>query len=129
MEQRNPFGHVDLRVKNLKESIAFYRELLHSLGFPDERGDKTWHAFDAPGQRPVAPWVVLIESPDHLPNANRLAFWVAGRGEVDSIGALLQRIDATIESGPRTVEYSPTYYAVFFRDPSGNPLEVYTRSD
>jgi hypothetical protein len=33
-------------------------------------------------------------------------------------------------SGPRACpEYSPTYYAVFFADTSGNKLEIYHREN
>ena len=30
-------------------------------------------------------------------------------------------------SGPKPMPYGPGYYAAYFADPSGNPLEVYVR--
>ena len=43
----------------------------------------------------------------------------------DEIAALALEAGARNMSGPRACpEYSPTYYAAFFDDPSGNPLEI-----
>ena len=32
-------------------------------------------------------------------------------------------------SGPKSMPYSPGYYASFFADPSGNLLEIYVRPE
>ena len=54
-----------------------------------------------------------------------MAFWVESREEVDRIAQLLREAGANDLSGPKLMpEYLPTYYAVFFADPWGNPLEV-----
>ena len=68
---------------------------------------------------------VIIHDPDHLPNANRVAFWVESRDEVDRLARVVRSAGARNVSGPKDMpEYTPTYYAVFFEDPWGNPLEV-----
>jgi len=122
---RNPFGHIDLRVRDLDAARAFYARLLPPLGFTRFDDDESWPTWSAEGERPSAPFFGVTRDPSHVPNANRIAFWVGSREEVDRIGALLREIDAQIESGPRLVaEYTGRYYAVFFRDPGGNCLEV-----
>jgi len=127
---RNPFGHVDLRVRSREEARAFYSALMPALGFPRVFEGQHFTCYAAAGSLPSAPWVGFVEAPDHVPNANRLAFWAEAREQVDRIGALLVELGAAIESGPRACpEYSASYYAVFFADPSGNRLEVVHRTD
>ena len=127
---RNPFGHVDVRVPDRAAGRAFYSRLLSALGFESERTDPTWDCFVGAGSLPSAPFLALTEDPEHRPNDNRVAFWAEDPAAVDRVGALLHELGATIESGPRACpEYSASYYAVFFRDPGGNALEVYYRVD
>lgn len=122
----NPFGHIDLRVRDLEAALPLYSELMPAVGFPGRREGEGWVTFVGEGEQPGRPFIWMSEEPAHLGNANRTAFWVATRADVDRVAALLGEVGATIESGPRDCpEYWPTYYAVFFRDPSGNALEVY----
>lgn len=127
---RNPFGHVDLRVPSLEEAFPFYEKVLGALGFGRAFHGETWKVFAAEGDLPWAPFFSLAQEEDHRPNANRIAFWVPAREEVDRVGAVVREAGGRIESGPRPCpEYSSTYYAIFFEDPCGNPLEVYHRTD
>ena len=120
----NRFQHVDIRVTDLAAAHAFYSKLLPELGLTVET-TSTFKCFDAGGQRPQSPWFGFIEDKAHRPNANRIAFWAESREEVDRLAALAREAGAHIESGPRDCpEYSATYYAVFFKDPSGNCLEI-----
>jgi len=126
---RNPFGHIDLRVASMEDALPFYRRLLPALGFAHTHDSDEWKVFSAGGDLPSAAFVAITEGPDHRPNDNRIAFWVWSRDEVDRIAGILEEVDAEIESGPRECpEYSPSYYAVFFRDPSGNRLEIVHRT-
>ena len=126
---RNPYGHIDLRVRDMGAALPFYERLLPALGFPRPWLGPTWKVFAAPGELPSAPFFSITEEPDHQANANRVAFWAGSREEVDRIGTLLRELAADIESGPRECpEYRGEYYAVFFRDPSGNRLEVVYRA-
>jgi catechol 2,3-dioxygenase-like lactoylglutathione lyase family enzyme len=126
----NPFGHVDLRVREIGPAQSFYGELLPALGFSKACHGTLWKVFATPGELPSAAFFAITELAGHQPNGNRIAFWVADRANVDRIGELLARLGAEIESGPRACpEYSASYYAVFFRDPSGNRLEVVHRTD
>lgn len=66
------------------------------------------------------------EDREHRPNRNRIAFWADSRERVDELAAQLARIGAVAIENPNFV--SETYYAVYFNDPSGNPLEICYRS-
>ena len=121
----NRFQHVDLRVRDLAEAIDFYSKLLPALGFHREESSPAWTVFQAEGDPAMAPWFAFTPDPDHRPNANRIAFRGDSREEVDRLAALALEAGARNMSGPRACpEYSPTYYAAFFDDPSGNPLEI-----
>ncbi len=121
----NPFGHVDLRVNDRARAKAFYGTLLPELGFTEfHRGEK-FDTFSAPGEPPFKPWVGYVEDKAHKPNGNRLAFAVATRAEVDRIAEVAVAAGALAVSGPKPMpEYDAGYYAVFFDDPFGNPLEI-----
>ena len=126
----NPFGHIDLRVASMAHALPFYAALMPVLGFATESHDERWKCFDADGVPPDQAFVAITESPGHIANENRIAFWAPGRDDVDRVAGILRDGGAHIESGPRACpEYSESYYAVFFRDPSGNRLEVYFRTD
>jgi len=59
---------------------------------------------------------------DHRPNKIRIAFWTDSNAMVDKLAAELKKIGAQNIEGP--LFESDGYYAVFFEDPSGNPLEI-----
>ncbi len=126
---RNPFGHVDLRVRSLDEALPFYEALLPELGFVHCYHGATWKIWGAgtDADLPGAAYFGITESPGHVLNENRIAFWVTGPAEVDRIAALLEEAEARDVSGPKRMPYGPDYYAVLFEDPSGNRLEIYHR--
>ena len=123
---QNPFSHVDLRVPDLEAGVAFYQTLLPEMGFSKYEGGQVFRSWTLPeGAGPRRPWFGITEDRAHQPNGNRIAFQVESRAEVDRIAALLEPANARAISGPKSMpDYSPTYYAVFFEDPWGNPLEV-----
>lgn len=124
----NPFNHVDLRVRDLAEAWSFYSRLLPALGFDERWEGPEWRGFSAPGTPPDRAGFGITEDPDHRPNANRIAFWVESRERVDAIAELVRQSGARTVSGPKACpEYTPSDYAVFFEDPSGNRLEVVHR--
>jgi catechol 2,3-dioxygenase-like lactoylglutathione lyase family enzyme len=125
----NRFGHIDLRVSEMDSALPFYAALLPALGFSHEYHGEDWKVWAAEGTLPSAAYFAVIEDRGHVPNANRIAFWAASREEVDSAAAIARAAGAIIESGPRECpEYDPSYYAVFFQDPSGNRLEIVYRT-
>ena len=121
----NPLGHIDLRVHDREIAKAFYSALLPELGFTEFERGKNFDSFLGPGEPPFRPWVGYVEDPDHRPCGNRIAFAVASRAEVDRIAAVIVAAGGLNMSGPKPMpEYDAGYYAVFFDDPFGNPLEI-----
>lgn len=121
----NPFQHVDIRVSDMDQARRFYGALLPALGFGTSSVGEHFHCFNAEGEPPWQPWFGFTEDRDHRPNANRIAFAAASREEVDRLAAVASAAGALKMSGPRACpEYSATYYAAFFDDPCGNPLEI-----
>lgn len=126
----NPFSHIDLRVTEIETAMQFYQALLPALGFRREYHGEQWKVFASEDPLPRTPYFAFTEDPNHQPNANRIAFWVESRDTVDRIAGILKTAGATITGGPQLYqEYSTSYYAVYFHDPSGNRLEVVHRTD
>lgn len=125
----NPFGHVDLRVADLGAALAFYDALLPALGFTERHHGEEWKVWATTDPLPGTAYFAVTEAPGHLPNENRIAFWVPSSDEVDRIAGIVRRAGAGEMSGPKEMPYGPGYYAAFFADPSGNLLEVYVRPE
>jgi len=115
------FDHIDLRVPRLAEVAGFYETLLPSLGFSRRVAIPGWLQFEA-ANGTMSEFFGVTESPTHVPNENRVAFWAASAAEVDRIAEVSVRAGARNREGP--MDYEPGYYAVFFEDPCGNRLEV-----
>lgn len=125
-------GHLILNVKNFEQSELFYDKLLTEIGFkidPVDEGDfgkmksykqgehNLWIRFDS--QKESKPFV-RDTGLDHL------AFQLKSESEVDKVYELFKKINAKITREPKKYpEYTDTYYAFYFRDPNGIPLEVY----
>ncbi len=121
----NPFQHIDLRVRDRAEAREFYARLLPALGLTREENGKNFTCFHGTGEPPGRPWFGFTEDPAHQANGNRIAFVAASPEEVDRLAALAVAAGAVGMSGPKACpDYSPTYYAAFFDDPSGNALEI-----
>ncbi len=115
------FDHVDLRVPKLADVTAFYEALLPALGFSKKVAVEGWLQFGAAGDT-ATEFFGITESPAHVPNENRIAFWAESRADVDRLAELAAQIGARNIEGP--MDYEAGYYAVFFEDPCGNRLEV-----
>ena len=125
----NPFSHIDLRVNSLERALPFYEQLLPALGFTRPFHGPVWKVFAGPGELPSAPYFGITEDAAHVPNANLVGFWAASREDVDRIARLVEANGGKINDGPRQFPISPTYYAVYFEDPSGNKYEYVHRLD
>jgi catechol 2,3-dioxygenase-like lactoylglutathione lyase family enzyme len=115
------YDHIDLRVPHLAGVTSFYEKLLPALGFTRDVRVEGWLQFEAAGAD-ITEFFGVTESAGHVPNENRIAFWVESVSEVDRLAEVARRADARNVEGP--MQYEPGYYAVFFEDPSGNRLEV-----
>lgn len=127
--ERMIFDHIDLRVRSIAEATPFYDVVMPAVGLNHKReiGDHVLY-YRKRGKVP-AECIVLFEDPMHEPTRTCTAFYAATYEEVDQAAEKLKDAAGArdIEGPMRCPEYSETYYAVFFRDPSGNRLEVVCR--
>lgn len=124
----NRFGHVDLRVPDLAAAAAFYDALMPALGYTATYHSPEWRGYATTDALPAAAYLAVTEAKDHVPNANRLAFWAADDAEVDRLAAIARAAGARDFEAPEMMPYGPTpYYAAYFADPGGNRLEIYCR--
>lgn len=117
--------HVALAVRDIRESVAFYRafggfEVVHER-HDDETGSAVVWLSDL--TRPFV--VVLIQNgePVHrLAGSNHLGVSLPSRAEVDAV-ADRARAGGVLELGPTDSGYPVGYWAII-RDPDGHQLEV-----
>ncbi len=119
------YDHIDLRVTRLAEVAHFYEVLLPALGFTRNARVKGWLQFEA-ADNDITEFFGVTESPDHITNQTRIAFWAESVSEVDRLAEVAKHAGACNVEGP--LHYEPGYYAVFFEDPCGNRLEVCHRT-
>src|SRR5437764_15260438 len=80
---RRCFDHVDLRVRSLAEARPFYEVLLPALGFTRDVKIEGWLQYEAAGTDDGTEFVGITESPPHVANECRIAFWADSMREVD----------------------------------------------
>jgi catechol 2,3-dioxygenase-like lactoylglutathione lyase family enzyme len=132
--------HLDLVVTDLDRSLEFYGELLAPLGWTrtmsiaGERGERVVYLGGELPNRPVALSLRAAQSDAHgVPydryavGIHHLCFSAPSREVVDERYAWMVATGVEIESPPREYDYTPGYYAVFFRDPDGIKLELLHR--
>ncbi len=120
------FDHIDLRVRSLVEARPFYEVLLPALGFTRYAPISGWFTYEAAETDEATEFFGVTESPTHVANECRIAFWVDSMSEVDRLAAVARQAGAQNIEGPLYEE--ARYYAVFFEDPSGNRLEICHRT-
>jgi predicted enzyme related to lactoylglutathione lyase len=125
------YDHVDLRVRSLSEARPFYEVLLPALGFRHDVRIEGWLQFEAAGDDVATEFFGVTESPQHVANECRIAFWADSISEVDKLAKIVVRAGARNIEGPAHEIPQPGetgYYAVFFEDPCGNRFEVCHRT-
>lgn len=120
---RRLYDHIDLRVRNLAEARPFYETLLPALGFTRDVGIESWLQFETADTGAASEFFGVTESPLHVANECRIAFWADSTNEVDRLAEIIVRAGARNVEGPGYYE-GHGYYAVFFEDHSGNRLEI-----
>ncbi|HVK57969.1 MAG TPA: VOC family protein [Candidatus Kapabacteria bacterium] len=118
---RRRYDHIDLRVPRIAEVRNFYETLLPALGFTREAGIEGWLTYEA-GDGEITDFFGVTESPGHVPNENRIAFWAESNEAVQNLADIARSAGARNMEGP--MDYERGYYAVFFEDPCGNRLEI-----
>ncbi|MGC4098350.1 MAG: VOC family protein [Nitrospira sp.] len=117
------YDHMDVRVRRLADVREFYEALLPALGFTRRMDIPGWLQFEAVDSGETTEFFGVTESPLHVPNESRIAFWAESASEVDRLAEIAVRAGARHVDGPANYT-GPGYYAVFFEDPGGNRLEI-----
>ena len=80
------FGHVDLRVSDLETALPFFDALLPELGFTERYHGAEWKVWaQVEPALPATAYFGITESRAHVPNDNRVAFWVSSAAGVDRL--------------------------------------------
>jgi len=120
------YDHIDLRVPSLRNATPFYEAVIPALGFTRRVDVEDWLQYESSSESAGA-FFGVTESPEHVANENRIAFWAESEGEVDRLAEIAIRAGARNVEGPML--YEAGYYAVFFEDPCGNRFEVCHRQE
>lgn len=118
---RRRYDHIDLRAPRLAEVTPFYETLLPALGFTRKAEVEDWLQYEA-NDGDITEFFGVTESPGHVANENRIAFWAESPEKVDALAEVARQAGARNLEGPMV--YDAGYYAAFFEDPCGNRLEV-----
>ncbi len=126
MSEDNPsiLSHVSIGVNDYEDALAFYDEVLASLGIKTiiEHDDARAYGKAYPEfwvQRPA-------DDKTAIPgNGTHIAFMATSKAEVDAFHAAGLAAGGTCagEPGPRK-EYGEPYYGAFLRDPEGHKIEA-----
>lgn len=123
--------HINLSVSNMKKSTDFYDKVMFALGFTrgiDESGE--WGAVLGYKGDGMELEIIHEKDKEYAPfnrfaGLNHIALQAKNREQVDELYKTAKELGAEITREPREYpEYTDTYYAFFFRDPDGIPLEV-----
>lgn len=118
--------HLCLSVSDIRASLEFYGRLMALLGWKVR-------ASGSSACYTVANYEIYLEQsdePDYAPRRygvglQHLAFNAPSRATVDAVHAAVLAMGAEVTDPPKAYpKYTPQYYAVFFKDPSGVQLEV-----
>lgn len=124
-------GHVILSVSDFRKSEAFYDPLMLAMGFriglrerARDGGVKSYHS----GSHTL--FLKWKKDRKHRPfsrdvGLDHLAFNVKNKSSVDKLFRLAEAGGCRITVPPKAYPgYSKRYYAFYFRDPDGIPLEI-----
>ena len=120
------FDHVDARVHDLRAARGLYDALMPALGLTDVHDDRGEVEYYQPGPVNGASRAHfgLHEDPEHVANETCIAFSAATPAEVDRLAEIARAAGALAMEGPEIPYSAERYYAVFFRDASGNRIEI-----
>ncbi|WP_052172435.1 VOC family protein [Psychroserpens jangbogonensis] len=125
-------GHIILNVKEFNDSELFYDKILTEMGFEIDHvseGDFGIMKSYKQGEHNLYIRFDRTEKSEKFVRnvgLDHLAFELNSETEVDKIYELINKLNVKITREPKKYpEYSESYYAFYFRDPNGIPLEVY----
>lgn len=124
------YDHVDARVRDLAAARSFYDVLMPELGLVDIvtfEGGVEYYEQARTGY--ARRFFGLHEERSHQPNSSRICLAAETPADVDRLAKVVERAGGSGIEGPEIPYSAEKYYAVFFKDPSGNALEIaYRRS-
>jgi len=119
------FDHIDQHVRSLEAAKPFYDAFLKNFGFRKMPSRDEAIVYVRIIDRVVHEAFAVIVDSAHVPGQSCLGFRAGSPADVDRIAATLEAAGAREIEGPVLCpEYTLDYYAVFFKDPDGNRLEV-----
>ena len=119
------FDHVQLVVRDLAASQAFYTAVLEALQVPMGGADEGYFWADEL-------FVSSADSPaaqGHLTGRHHLAFQARDRAMVDAFYQAALAHGGIDNGAPGERPYHPGYYAAFVLDPDGNNIEAVFHGD
>ena len=127
-------GHIILNVKDFTSSEPVYDSFMSALGFEcdycettDEWAAKSYRC----GEHNL--WIKWDKTHSHEEfvrdiGLDHLSFFVETREKVNDLFLVIENLELIITRPPRDYpEYDKNYYAFYFRDPDGIPLEIYCK--
>ena len=96
---RRRYDYIDLRVPQLADVTSFYKQLLPALGFTRDVRIEGWLQFEAT-DADITEFFGVTESPSHVANENRIAFWAESASEVDRLAEVTRHAGARNIEGP-----------------------------
>ena len=125
--------HLRISVTDRDRSKEFWSPVLAFMGYTllSETEERVCYGFETgEGVRPR--FLISQSPPEHQeqsfelghPGLHHIAFQADSRQQVDGLYELLVHIGATTQGPPDTYDYSPGYYAVYFRDPDNLKFEL-----
>jgi catechol 2,3-dioxygenase-like lactoylglutathione lyase family enzyme len=125
-------GHIRVSVSDRERSQRFWGPTLAFLGFSagDANEDRVRYTLERGGQR--LSFLISQAPPEHQGDnfelgaigLHHLAFQAESRRQVDDFHQVLVDCGATVQGPPAFYDYSPGYYAVYFRDPDNLKFEL-----
>ncbi|MEQ9641553.1 MAG: VOC family protein [Alphaproteobacteria bacterium] len=124
----NGVAHIILTVSQFDKAKAFYCGLLPEFGMKKvfDGDDFCYHvgARTAIGVQRCGPEHADERFVQTRVGLHHLCLRARSREDVDAVGALVEKLGATIVRGPMEGTWAPGYYYVLFEDPDGIRLEV-----
>jgi catechol 2,3-dioxygenase-like lactoylglutathione lyase family enzyme len=124
----NGIAHVQLSVRDMVRSVAFYEPFLHALGLETLVNSPEY--FYCIGARtglcisPVSPERAAESFDQRRVGLHHLCFRARSREDVDAIHEAGIRAGGRIVHPPREDGFAPGYYSVLLEDPDGIRIEA-----
>ena len=124
-------NHINLSVSNIKKSTDLYDKVMFALGFTrgiEEKGE--WGSVIGYKGNGIELEIIHENDKKYEPfnrfvGLNHIALQAESREQVDELYNIVKNLEVEITREPKEYpEYTDNYYAFFFRDPDGIPLEV-----